>query len=55
MSYSPRGWSVEHIVGVVVLAIFAAGVVGAVVAVLLNNGDVPSQIATQSAQTAAPL
>lgn len=55
MSSSPRGWSAERIAGVVVLAIFAAGVIGAVVAILLNHGDLPAQIAIHATQTAAPL
>jgi hypothetical protein len=55
MSLSPRSLSTDRIIGIVVLAIFAMGVLGAVAAVLLNHGVVPAQIANHAAQTAAPL
>ncbi len=58
MAHSSHRWSAERITGLVMIAIFAAGVLGATVAIVMNHGTVPHQIvehAIDKAKDAAPL
>lgn len=57
MAHSSQRWSAERITGVVMIAIFAAGLLGATAAIVMNHGAVPHQIVEQSTgqKDAAPL
>jgi hypothetical protein len=58
MAHSSQRWSSERITGFVMIAIFAAGIIGATVAIVMNHGTVPHQIVEQTidkVKDAAPL
>jgi hypothetical protein len=58
MPLSHRRWSLERITGFVMVAIFAAGLLGATLAIVINHGELPSHIAAKAVETvkeAAPL
>jgi len=57
MAHSSQRWSAERITGFVMIAIFAAGLIGATAAIVMHHGNVPHQIVEQSTdkKDAAPL
>lgn len=52
----PGHQSADRSAGFILLAVFALGLLGATFAILLNNGDLPSQFASRrAAPISAPL